>query len=129
MPLVYVILFYFTFFLCFLCFIGLWKKREHSGSLGLNGQEFGKAIRRSRRRWSLWERSSAPAPERPRQWSNAPVFVRKRTRSIIGWSIATWLRSSAPVHEAQTSRNPILEVFSFRVLWILVAQGFKPYDF
>jgi hypothetical protein len=28
--------------LCFLCFIGLWKKRKHSGSLGLNGREFGK---------------------------------------------------------------------------------------
>jgi hypothetical protein len=43
MPLVYVILFYFTFFLCFLCFTGHWKKRKHVGNLGLNGQESGKA--------------------------------------------------------------------------------------
>ena len=73
MPLVYVILFYFIFFLCFLCFIGLWKKKEHSGSLGLNGQEFGQAGRRSRKRDSVQaierkilaiERTSARVPKK-----------------------------------------------------------------
>ena len=49
------------------------------------------------------------ALERLRRGSNAPAFARKRRRSITG-------RSSAPVREAQTSRSPILEVFSFRVL-------------
>jgi hypothetical protein len=35
MPLVYAILFYFTFFLCFLCFAGLWKKMKYFWKIGL----------------------------------------------------------------------------------------------
>ena len=46
--------------------------------------------------------------ERLRRGSNAPAFVRKRSRSI-----AARQRSSAPVREAQTSPSPILEVFKF----------------
>ena len=126
MSLVYVILFYFTFLLFFLCFIGLWKKRKHYGSLGLNGQEFGSARSWWRRSWSLRQRSSAgdlwscaPVFERPRQGSNAPAFVRERQRSIV-------VRLSAPMREAYSSRSPIMEILGFRVLWILVAQGFNP---
>ena len=56
------------------------------------------------------------AHQRPRRGSNAPAFEHKRRRSITGRSISARLRSSADVREAQTSRNPILEVFKFRVL-------------
>jgi hypothetical protein len=47
-----------------------------------------------------------PAIERPRQGSNAPVFTRGRRRLIV-------VRSSAPMHEAHSSRSPVLEVFGF----------------
>jgi hypothetical protein len=39
MPLVYAILFYFTFFLCFLCFAGLWKKMKYFWKIGLKEQK------------------------------------------------------------------------------------------
>jgi hypothetical protein len=39
MPFVYVILFYFTFFLCFLCFTGLWKKMRRFWKSGLKEQK------------------------------------------------------------------------------------------
>jgi hypothetical protein len=39
MPLVYVILFYFTFFMCFLCFVGLWKKIRYLWKFGLKEQK------------------------------------------------------------------------------------------
>jgi hypothetical protein len=45
---------------------------------------------------------SAPALKCPRQGSNALAFARERRRS-----------SSAPVREAHSSRNPVLEVFGF----------------
>jgi hypothetical protein len=43
MPLVYVILSILLSFWVFSILKAFWKKREHSRSLGLNGQEFGKA--------------------------------------------------------------------------------------
>ena len=60
-------------------------------------------------------RSSAPALERPRQGSNPSTFACKRRRSVVVQSSAGTLQSSASMHEAQTSRSPILEVFGFRV--------------
>jgi hypothetical protein len=63
----------------------------------------------------LRERSSASTLERPRQGSNAPAFARERSRSIV-------VRSSAPVREAQSSRNPVLEVLVLGFWLILVAQ-------
>jgi hypothetical protein len=39
MPLVYVILFYFTFFMCFVCFAGLWKKMRYFWKFGLKEQK------------------------------------------------------------------------------------------
>jgi hypothetical protein len=63
MPLVYAILFYFTFFLCFLCFAGLWKKMRYFWKFGLKEQkeeklESEEAIVR-RRRQSTAVRSNA----------------------------------------------------------------------
>jgi hypothetical protein len=65
MPLVYVILFYFTFFLCFLSFTGLWKKMRRFWKFGLKEQKGEKlesvdVIERSR---PAIECTSAQAPK------------------------------------------------------------------
>jgi hypothetical protein len=64
MPLVYAILFYYTFFLCFLCFVGLWKKMKYFWKFGLKEQKEEKLESEEaivhRRRQSTTVRSNAP---------------------------------------------------------------------
>jgi hypothetical protein len=60
----YVILFYFTFFMCFLCFVGLWKKMRYCWKFGLKEQKEEKLESKEavvhRRRRSTAVQSNAP---------------------------------------------------------------------
>jgi hypothetical protein len=71
MPLVYIILFYFTFFMCFLCFASLWKKIRYLWKFGLKEQkeeklESEEAIVRRRRRSTAMRLNALRAIERNR---------------------------------------------------------------
>jgi hypothetical protein len=91
MPLVYIILFYFTFFFCFLCFTGLWKKMRRLWKSGLKEKKEEKldAIERRRpvdaieRRRPAIERTNTRAPKARIERTCVHVQKKETNRSAI----------------------------------------------